>query len=152
MKWSKEDEAALTKMWCEQGLSIDYIAGQFGVTRNAIAGKIGRMGMQKFKWCPETMATKVLQGRIGKRRELKKLKKLGLSKSRLPPSELPPEPLLPPASKPVPLINRSHNQCSYLIGYHTCCGNMIRTKVDRRGRVVSTSWCPYHYRIVYQAR
>ena len=44
--WNEERLEKLTKLW-EQGLSITQIGIRLGVTRNAVVGKVHRMGLPK---------------------------------------------------------------------------------------------------------
>ena len=44
--WNDERLEKLTKFW-EQGLSITQIGIRLGVTRNAVVGKVHRMGLPK---------------------------------------------------------------------------------------------------------
>ena len=44
--WNKERLGQLTKLW-GQGLSITQIGLKLGVTRNAVVGKVHRMGLPK---------------------------------------------------------------------------------------------------------
>ena len=44
--WNEERLGQLTKLW-GQGLSITQIGLKLGVTRNAVVGKVHRMGLPK---------------------------------------------------------------------------------------------------------
>lgn len=45
--WTDDDVATLTKLWREGDLSAAMIARRLGVTRNAVLGKVHRLGLSK---------------------------------------------------------------------------------------------------------
>lgn len=155
MKWTSEDEAVLTRMWREQGKTLGQIGDYFGVSRSAAGGKVSRLGLQKNRDANGTRAefrSQSIKARVRKAKglKMKKPKKPKLVKGIKVPPMVIAEPILAPTSKPVALLSRKTSQCSYMVGPQMCCGSMIRTKTDAIGRVVSTSWCPYHYKLVYR--
>jgi hypothetical protein len=44
-KWTAEQDKYLRHLWMERGLSLMQIGRRMGKTRNAIAGRIHRLGM-----------------------------------------------------------------------------------------------------------
>lgn len=47
--WSTEEDAALRKMWIEDGLTASQCAARFGRSRNAIIGRVHRLKLPKRK-------------------------------------------------------------------------------------------------------
>lgn len=139
MNWNSEQKAVLTEMW-GQGKSMTEISRKLHCSRNAVAGLIYRLKIQRRK-------PKVLQQRI--KRTKPKMVKFIKPKPVADIPELTKPPVQAPRMKPVKLLDRRYNECSYLIGEHICCGSTSRTRVVN-GKVISTSWCPYHYDIVYR--
>jgi GcrA cell cycle regulator len=45
--WTRADKATLERLWMDEGLSAGVIAKMLGTTRNAVIGKINRMGLTR---------------------------------------------------------------------------------------------------------
>lgn len=143
--WSKESLEAL-KALAGQGLSASQIAGQMGVSRNAVIGKIHRCGIAlrghmhlaadrpaKPKREPKVRAAPI---RHFLRRMVPEVK---------PPTMIAPEP--PPPEGGVALIDIGHGECRWPLGDPLSpdfrfCGGAVR----------QGAYCAAHARLAYAAR
>lgn len=51
-RWPPDRVALLTRLWCAEDLSASQIGRQLGVTRNAVLGKVHRLGIGKDRPAP----------------------------------------------------------------------------------------------------
>lgn len=156
VSWTDERVEILTKLWAE-GLSASQIAGQLGgVTRNAVIGKVHRLGLsgrvttnrssrtrQPVTRKPSQPPRPVLHGitrEIGANHKPPRLADL-----------VPiPEPVTEPAlfdGKPATVLTLTAQTCKWPIGnpgeehFHFC-----GQKTDR----AAPPYCAYHSRLAYQ--
>ena len=126
MVWPIDWVAKLTKCYAE-GMSQTKIANAFGkgVTRNAIAGKIYRLGLHR----EETEK----RGRPAK----------------LPPLFTPPpDPLIPPIMPPDTVHVPKHPVTIYDLNHHHCrwpIGEAPKIKYCGDPRIAGSSYCDYHH-------
>lgn len=145
--WTDERCDTLRKLWAE-GLSCSQIAGELGgMTRNAVIGKVGRLGLTRRRMGvnPIAAAARALKPRSVIRNPL------GLNgrKSRLkPPIEFDAATDLPPdtPANPVTLLDLQEHHCRWPFGDpqtrdFVFCG---ADKVDGH------SYCARHCRLSYQ--
>lgn len=127
--WSEESVTMLRRMWRE-GFSASCIAGEIpGVTRNAVIGKIRRLGIASE--APE--------------RKLAAPRKPRRVVSRKPPDEPALEPFVPPPDGGRNIIELRSGECRFPVGErdgaHLFCG--ARTRFG--------SWCEAHRAVVFRA-
>jgi GcrA cell cycle regulator len=149
MGWTEERVELLKKLWAD-GLSASQIAAQLGgVTRNAVIGKVHRLGLSGRAKSPSSSVPrprKVRQSSQGFRPRLRYHGNTAL----LPSTEM--EPDLDPLANIVPMGPRvsitelSEATCRWPIGDpgtdgFAYCGT--KTKIG-------SPYCPYHARIAYQ--
>jgi GcrA cell cycle regulator len=136
--WTSELAERLRQLWLEQKLSASQLAGVFGVTRNAILGKVFRLGL------------------IGTRKP-----NTHPDPERHRETRWAPKPASKPQSKPTPILtddidmqdeqaflgiklfNLTKKQCRYPHGEavpYAFCGQPIRE---------GSSYCPHHHRLAY---
>lgn len=129
--WTKERTEVLVSLWANKRTMLQ-IGRLLGVSRNAVAGKINRMGLRP-KPKPE--------------KKVKRQRVIFMTKRKIvklaPPKEA-------PHGKEVPLLKRKDSQCAYLVGHHICCGAPVLKRANKMGKIMRTAWCPFHYNIVYQ--
>jgi GcrA cell cycle regulator len=146
--WTDERVALLSKLWAE-GLSASQIAAELGgVTRNAVIGKVHRLGLSgrskpasnspkrakrtrnTYNSKPRTAGTKTTPARVGGQASPKMV----------------PQDLEEPVSKKLSLVELVENTCKWPDGdpatddFHFC-GN--KTHEDN-------PYCEYHCRLAYQ--
>lgn len=140
-KWTDEQVAELRKLW-RDGLSASQIAAQLKVTRNAVIGKVHRLGLpartkpeprgphmsKAAKACYRKLTTKPTAKYYPTDLNLKPMEKAAaveLGKMLNPPRP----------AKTVPLIEIADTQCRYPYrknGEPVCCGKPV---------VPGTKWC-----------
>lgn len=122
--WPPERIELLKQLWAE-GLSASQIAAEFGLTRNAIIGKVHRLGLEK-RGRGQNMARRPRTVRTTPFKALPAIVKS---------VPLPPEPELPPSCAPVTLMQLEDRQCRWPVGDLYC------------GAPADKSWCTYHARL-----
>jgi hypothetical protein len=127
----------VAELWEHTKLTATEIGMRIGKTRNAVLGKIGRMGL-----LGTTARVPCSHGESAARRKRKypAVRRPRRSVVVLP---LPLDVAAPPPPS-VPFIETAHNQCRYMPGDdRMCCGQPTWAR---------SSWCPHHYRMVYQVK
>lgn len=146
--WSEEREELLRKLWTD-GLSCSQIAGQFGdISRNAVIGKVHRLGLESRKRKPKTILSRAEKARRQAERRAHNLAERLLYRTkdgRLPPLKIvetiPAAPFLG-----VPLLDLEWRQCRFPRGDGaniTFCGQPTE---------IGQSFCPSCFGIVYRKR
>ena len=109
MNWTDERVDALTKLW-KDGLSASQIARSLGgVTRNAVIGKVHRMGLSG-RAAPHVPGA----GRADQRRERRG--RIPPRKARRPPHPAAPSPLGAPETGLASIVSVRLGQCRWPIG------------------------------------
>lgn len=127
--WPPERIELLKQRWAE-GLSASQIGAEFGLTRNAIIGKVHRLGLEK-RARGQNMARRPRAARTAPYKA-----PLTIIQN----EPLPPEPELPPfTGTPVTLMQLEDHQCRWPVrgpdGDLYC------------GAPADKSWCTYHARL-----
>jgi len=162
--WTEANCEKLRNWWEIEGKTSPEIVAELGklgyrVTRNSIIGKVHRMGLVAAP-TKAGITTKrrsaYMKAASAKRRE-KQAAFLMREKKFNPVA--PPEPPIsatnPPKGKRAVLLKDSkEGQCKAIIGYidgkienAVYCGERTPPHVTREGRLVHSSWCPYHVSI-----
>ena len=123
-EWTEDDIATLRKRWGE-GRSISQIGRELGVSRNAIAGKVKRLGLSKRAspirpGSPKPGRTPVL------------------------PKPTPTERAVAHNGPGIPLVERKTSECGWIIGEprdFRCCGAPT---------IPGRDWCESHASKVYR--
>lgn len=121
MTWTKETVDTLTFLWRDHNWSATQLAALFGCTRNAVIGKVTRLGLcrtsRSLPLKPIGVSAPRPQPFI-KPRQLRPSVIIAEAKKRaeLPVAELPPEPAPPIAGAPVTLFDRQEHQCRWPLG------------------------------------
>lgn len=154
MSWTDERVARLTKLWSE-GLSASQVAAELGgVTRNAVIGKIHRLGLSgrdkpATKTGTRQKRTARANGYTRTNRSAPRATKsngvANLAKS----SPQPPErtvDLVAPEPLRIKLVNLTESTCKWPLGdpqeaKFSFCGHAIKT---------DTPYCEYHSKLAYQ--
>jgi GcrA cell cycle regulator len=168
MAWTEERIELLKKLWLEGELSASQIAAQLGgTTRNAVIGKVHRMGLGgraaavlAKKSPPRKKTTAKTAKRVTKLRQSKDVKKKNTSpksndvrkepenngKKLVNPLLNPIEELVIPPSERTTIMNVKEYQCRWPIGdpndesFHLC----------GRERLDEKPYCEFHARKSYQ--
>lgn len=151
MSWTEDRVARLTKLWAD-GLSASQVAADLGgVTRNAVIGKIHRLGLSgrakpasKGGARPKRAARPNGYSRVN-RATAKTTKPNGIVKS-VSPVSAPVEDLVAPEPKRIKLVQLTESTCKWPIGdpqeADFCfCGHSIKA---------DTPYCDYHCKMAYQ--
>lgn len=156
MSWTEERVELLKKLWAE-GLSASQIAGELGgITRNAVIGKVHRLGLSGRAKAPSTAAPRPRKPRSASpmvRMSRPAMRgNTALARHVLPLYELDPEPEPEPLENIVPigqrcsLLELSDAKCRWPIGdpgspeFFFCGGKPVG----------DLPYCAYHARIAYQ--
>lgn len=142
IKWCPGEVDAMLRMVAE-GASSREIGNYLGKTRNAVLGKLFRLGVS----CKTTIhSNKPLKPRqkTTKPFSLKPAEVVKLRVNRPKASA--------PTNDPVHILLRKESQCAFIVGHHLCCGAEAYRSVDGLGHPRVTSWCPYHYNIVFKGK
>lgn len=146
--WPAERIDALIAMWASGQFSMTEIGVALGITRNQVSGKIYRLRLARSPM--QRRAAFAAGSRKGKRRKKKPKLKYQYGKViKMPKKRYIEVPKEAPVGFEVTLLNRKPSQCSFIVGHQTCCGAKTLKTLDRNGSVVRSSWCAYHYNIVY---
>lgn len=153
--WTPENIRILTELWANESLSARQIGNVIGMSKNAVIGKAGRLGLPRKKRGVRQQSEAAKAGvRARKAKELARAK-------------LPPKPIViqPPIAGGIPLMDLADHHCRAIIGYDDggqarYCGATKRHHVDIRGAVIrmaSTgeplfhgSFCDGHAAIYFQ--
>jgi len=148
MSWTDERVAILSKLWAD-GLSASQIAGELGgVTRNAVIGKVHRLGLSGRAKPANSSAKRVKRQRSTYNSKPRTAARNGIA-SREPGVQnlrTVVENLTAPESKKLNLVDLTDKTCKWPDGdpatddFHFC-GN--KTKED-------TPYCEYHCKLAYQ--
>ena len=158
MSWTDDRVELLKKLWAE-GLSASQIAGQLGgVTRNAVIGKVHRLGLSGRATTSRVKSTRARKNKAGRQNTAPRLGLFSTSNSALrtlssSPDGQKEEPfrsqyveLVIPEEERVDLIDLKENQCKWPIGdpqdknFHFC----GKTKSE------CGPYCEYHAQIAFQ--
>jgi GcrA cell cycle regulator len=135
MAWNDDRIAALKSLY-KAGHSAGQIAAELGCSRNAVIGKINRLGIRNrldMRAKPGTPRTREETGRLAIETKMSPF--------------LPPDPLTPAVMRRCTILQLTDKICHFPIGdprepgFHFC-GN------DGAGDGVP--YCPYHARMSYQ--
>ena len=150
MSWTEERVARLTKLWAD-GLSASQVAAELGgVTRNAVIGKVHRLGMSgRVKQSSKASSNAKRPARKGgyirvNRASLKSTRANGASAAA---AQTPArEDVVAPKPKRLKLIQLTESTCKWPLGdpqeEDFCfCGHSIKT---------DTPYCEYHCNLAYQ--
>ena len=141
--WSDDRVATLRKLWAE-GLSASQIAKQLGqVSRNAVIGKVHRLGLCG-RATPSRPAKR--QVRAARQRAFPSPPRAVLAPAPRPPSPPPLAPLVLEDGKAATVLSLTDSMCRFPIGDPDAadfafCG---------RGRDGVGSYCAEHHRLAYQ--
>ena len=150
MTWTDERVELLKKLWAD-GLSASQIAGELGgITRNAVIGKVHRLGLSGRAKSPSSSAPRVRKPRSHmlrvSRASMRGNTALALAYELE--SELEPEPveLVIPVEQRRSLVELNENTCRWPIGdpasaeFFFCGGKPL----------TGLPYCSYHSRVAYQ--
>lgn len=153
--WASEENIELMKAWWLEGLSGAVIVDKFAamgvtVTRNAIFGKVHRMGLirhDSINHVIKPRAPRVYKPRVkGTIRYRNPITVEQDNREDVMSSN-------PNPTKRVLLRQIEDGRCKAIIGYlngviadAVCCGEDAPL-VIKKGRVVHSSWCPHHHEI-----
>lgn len=146
--WSDERVEMLKRLW-DSGLSCSQIAGEMGnLTRNAVIGKVSRLGLPSRKRKPKTILSRAEKARRQAENRARSLAERLLYRTRdgrLPPLKIvetiPAAPFLG-----IPLLDLEWRQCRLPRGEGaniTFCGQPTE---------IGQSFCPSCFGIVYRKR
>lgn len=145
MSWTDDRVAILTKLWAD-GLSASQIAAELGgVTRNAVIGKVHRLGLSGRAKPANSSAKRPKQVRRGYNAK-PRITASGDIPARGPTARAAIEDLEKPVCKKIDLVDLTEKTCKWPHGdpatddFHFC-GNS--TKED-------TPYCEYHCKLAYQ--
>src|ERR1700674_5534349 len=148
MSWTDERVELLKKLWAD-GLSASQIAGQLGgVTRNAVIGKVHRLGVsgraKSLSTSPRPRKARPLSHSMRPRLRYSGNTALAASPDREPA----PAPLanIVPMGPRVPILERSEAPCHWPIGDPGTEGFAYCGTKSKLGN----PYCPYHARLAYQ--
>jgi hypothetical protein len=134
-EWPQALTDAVTDLWKKTRLSAKQIGEQVGKTRNAVLGKIGRLGLLKTT----NRDYRNNHSRKAARREPSPPAVLRSGPGR---RVFLPSPGAPVHSLNVPFMETRYGQCRYMAGdERICCGQPT---------VFRGSWCADHYRMVFR--
>ena len=150
MSWTDERVEVLKKLW-QDGLSASQIAGQLGgVTRNAVIGKVHRLGLSGRAKSPSNGSPRPRKPRISNgmrpRPQYRGNAALQLDYGLDPEYDLDPLANVIPMGPRVSILQLTDATCRWPIGDpgaadFVYCGSQNK---------VSLPYCPYHARIAYQ--
>jgi hypothetical protein len=164
--WTRDNCERLRHWWEEDGLPASQVSAKFGqigynITRNAVIGKVYRMGLVE----PEKKAgvikanhsqrAKILNTVRAERKEQKvayqRVDAQGLMEVRVTMNTRQGSTAPPDGGKAVLLKHSKDGQCKAILGYiggraedALYCGEDCASHTTSAGRVIPTSYCPYH--------
>lgn len=148
--WTDERVDALKKLWAE-GHSCSHIGGRFGISRNAVIGKVHRLGLPPRA----TLVRRKIRTRSPWRKPDARRHNGALRRKPNPPLVQKPSPIrlafkaepIPPRSTPIADVSRvkslldlEAHHCRWICSDAGYCG---------AHHVPGTSWCLDHLRVVY---
>ena len=148
MSWTDERVATLTKLWAD-GLSASQIAAELGgVTRNAVIGKVHRLGLSGRAKPSNSGAKRVKRTRqnYGNKSRPTNRGSVAIRNGSGSPSRIIIEDMEAPESKKLDLVDLTEKTCKWPHGdpatsdFHFC-GNTPRE---------GAPYCEYHCRMAYQ--
>ena len=148
MSWTEERVAILSKLWAD-GLSASQIAGELGgVTRNAVIGKVHRLGLSGRAKPASSSAKRVKRPRSTYNSKPRTTARNGVAPREGGTQNLRTvvENLTAPESKKLNLVDLTDKTCKWPDGdpatddFHFCGNN---TKED-------APYCEYHCKLAYQ--
>ncbi|MDJ0612405.1 MAG: GcrA family cell cycle regulator [Rhizobiaceae bacterium] len=148
MSWTEERVALLSKLWAD-GLSASQIAGELGgVTRNAVIGKVHRLGLSGRAKPASSSAKRVKRPRSTYNSKPRTNSRNGLGPRETGTQNLRTivEDLTAPESKKLSLVELTEKTCKWPEGdpatddFHFC-GNKTKEEAP---------YCEYHCKLAYQ--
>ncbi len=157
MSWTDDRVELLKKLWAE-GLSASQIAGQLGgVTRNAVIGKVHRLGLSGRATTSRVKSTRARKNKAGRANTAPRLGLFSNSNSALRTLSSPDGPkeepfrsqyveLVIPEEERVDLVDLKEDQCKWPIGdpqendFHFC----------GKSKSEGGPYCEYHAQIAFQ--
>lgn len=153
MSWTDERVSRLTKLWSE-GLSASQVAAELGgVTRNAVIGKIHRLGLSgrdkpaaKSGTRQKRAAGTTGYSRANRTPNRTAKSRNGVITTRSSVAQPVVEDLIAPEPLKIKLVELSENTCKWPLGdpqdsEFSFCGHSIK---------VDTPYCEYHCKLAYQ--
>jgi GcrA cell cycle regulator len=149
MSWTDERVELLKKLWAD-GLSASQIAGQLGgVTRNAVIGKVHRLGLSGRAKSPSSTSPRPRKPRplsSSMRPRLRYAGNAALAASPDMDRDLDPLANIVPMGPRVSILELTEATCHWPIGDpgaddFAYCGTKTKT---------ANPYCPYHARMAYQ--
>ena len=149
INWTDERVEMLKKLWAD-GLSASQIAGELGgVTRNAVIGKVHRLGLSGRAKSPSSVVPRPRKVRTA---SLRPRMRFNGNTALAPQFDMDYEPEMDPLANIVPMGPRvsisqlSEATCRWPFGDPTSeefayCGSSVKT---------GAPYCPYHARVAYQ--
>lgn len=146
--WTEDRVATLTKLWAD-GLSASQIAAELGgVTRNAVIGKVHRLGLSGRAKPAGSSVKRVKRAKSSYNAKPRASTRNGLSVRDSSATSIRTviEDLEKPESKKLDLVQLTENTCKWPDGdpatddFHFC-GNAVKE---------GTPYCEYHCRLAYQ--
>jgi GcrA cell cycle regulator len=151
MGWTEERVELLKKLWAD-GLSASQIAAQIGgVTRNAVIGKVHRLGLSGRAKSPSSMVPRARKPRPASHSMRPRMRYHG-NAALLPALSPELDPDYDPLANVVPMgprvsiVELTESTCRWPIGDPGMAGFCYcgaQTKAER-------PYCPYHARVAYQ--
>lgn len=139
--WTEARSDWAKQLW-QSGWSAGQIGKELGLSRNAVIGRICRMGLSRNEAKPTVHATYPANRKPA-------IRTGSISKTKIKAMEKPKpiaEPLAPPPRAPVPLMDLEPHHCRWPIGAGEAvlfCGS---------GRLVGRPYCPRHCGEAYTER
>lgn len=141
--WTEEHIVDLRRMWLEEEMSSGAIAAEFGVTRNTVIGKIGRLGLSGRVCDAENRSKGAAMREARNRLKAARL----VERAARPPHAAAVGEVVPvvPAIAPCALLELDDSKCHWPFGepqqpgFHFC-----------GGKAVSGAYCAGHHSIAYR--
>src|SRR5262249_42290117 len=152
LTWSDDRVEQLKKLW-EAGLSASQIAAELGnVTRNAVIGKVHRLGLSGRAKSPSSAAPRQRKARPAQHmmRVARPMSRGNTALAHALEAELDPDPVaydnVVPLSQPLPLLKLTEAPCHWPVGDPSSpdfffCGGKALTGLP---------YCAHHSRVAYQ--
>jgi len=177
--WMTAENIALMTEWWEQGLTSSEIANQltsrgYAVTRNAVIGKVYRLGLCHNLANKPEQARKIPRKRAAPKNIPRAIRKLPISRRKVAFNRFVKKAKLngyhcrggdmvkePDPTKQIPLIETKEGDCRAIVGYliegkivkevpkrqvqnAICCGEKA-VMVVSSGKLVHSAWCAHHH-------
>lgn len=126
--WASERVEKLKEL-AAKGWSCGMIANELGITRNAVIGKLSRMGIERNK-----RRTNVDRFSIPRRKTFSRPPKVIVLPFR-------------PSTDSVSFFDLKDHQCRFPVA-----GEGMHTLFCGAGKLDSHSYCPYHYQVAHEFR